>query len=122
MKGLRTIVIAFLVIALQLIAGQILGFGVAMATGVGNGWELLVFALGDTLGVWAVGALAAQMQGTFSARAYQMRLLGTVIGSALGVALILLTPATGFGQILYPLLGALIGYYAPAFLTRNGEQ
>lgn len=114
MKSPLKIVIAVLVVALQFIAGQILGFGVAMATGVGGGWELLVFALGNTAGVWAVGALAAQMQGNFSPSPYQLRLLTTAIGSAIGVGVILLTPATGLGQILYPLLGAVIGYYAPA--------
>lgn len=118
MKSLLQIVIAVLVVALQFIAGQILGFGVAMATGVGGGWELLVFALGNTAGVWAVGALAAQMQGKFSPAPFQQRLLTTAIGSAVGVGLILLTPATGFGQILYPLLGALIGYYLPLLLKR----
>lgn len=119
MKELLTFVIAVLVVALQLIVGQILGFGGAMALGAGRGWELLVFALGDTIGVWAVGALTAQLQGQFRPRPFQIRLLGTAIGSAIGTALILLTSATGFGQILYPLLGALIGYYAPTFLMRS---
>ena len=118
MQKLRTIVIAVLVIVLQLIAGQILGFGGAMATGAGNGWELLVFALGDTIGVWAVGALAARLQGTFSAYPFQIRLLGTALGSALGVVAILFTPPTGLGQMLYPLAGALIGYYTPTLLMR----
>ena len=119
MKGFLTFVIAALVMVLQLIAGQILGFGGAMALGAGRGWELLVFALGDTIGVWGVGALTAQFQGQFSPRPFQIRLLGTAIGSAMGIGLILLTPATGFGQLLYPLLGALIGYYAPIFLMRH---
>jgi len=108
------IVIAVLVVALQFVAGQLLGFGVAMATGVGGGWELLVFALGNTAGVWALGALAAQMQGRFSPSPYQLRLLTTALGSAVGVGLILLTPATGLGQILYPLLESDSQYYAPA--------
>lgn len=119
MNGLRKVFIAVVVVALQLTAGQILGFGGAMTMGAGRGWELLVFALGDTIGVWAVGALTAQLQGQFRPRPFQIRLLGTAIGSAIGTALILLTSATGFGQILYPLLGALIGYYAPTFLMRS---
>ncbi|HRJ43703.1 MAG: hypothetical protein KJZ86_26620 [Caldilineaceae bacterium] len=118
MKPILTIIIAALVLALQIVAGQILGLGGAMATGAGNGWELLLFALGDTIGVWTMGALAARLQGTFSAYLFQIRLLGTAVGSALGVVAILITPATGFGQMLYPLAGTLIGYYTPAFLIR----
>ncbi len=119
MKSILILVITVLTIALQLIAGQLLGFGIAMTIGAGNGWELLVFAVGNTLGVWAVGALAAQLQGKFAFRPFLYRLLSTAIGSGLGTALILITPATGFVQILYPLLGALVGFYVPALLNRS---
>jgi hypothetical protein len=103
--------ITIVIILLQFIAGQFLGFTSAYALGVGNGWELVVIPVGNTLGVWGVGAIAARLRGTFTARQYNVRLLGTAIGSAIGVAAILLTPAIGFVQVLFPLAGAMLGYY-----------
>lgn len=116
MQIIIMVVIMIVVIVLQLIMGQLLGFGLAMGLGVGNGWELLVMPLGNTLGVWGVGALAARLQGTFAARPYGVRLLGAAVGSAIGVGLILVTPPFGFGQLLLPLLGALFGYYGAGAL------
>jgi hypothetical protein len=113
------IIITVVVIVLQLIAGQLLGFGLAMGLGVGNGWELLVIPLGNTLGVWVVGALAARLRGTFVLRRDGLRLLGAAVGSAIGVGLILLTPPWGFGQLLFPLLGALVGYYVAGALAQR---
>ncbi len=104
-------VITIVVIVLQLIIGQILGFGLANALGVGNGWELVVIPIGNTLGVWGIGAFAAKLRKTFVMREYWGRLIGAAIGSAIGTAVILLTPASGFVQILYPLAGAMLGYY-----------
>ncbi|MEZ4866133.1 MAG: hypothetical protein R3C14_32755 [Caldilineaceae bacterium] len=109
------IIIAIIVIIFQFIVAQFLGFGVAMATGVGNGWELVVLPLGNALGVWGVGALAAWLRGQLVARAYGQRLIGTLIGSAAGVGLILLTPPFGFAQLLFPLGGAFLGYYLAAY-------
>ncbi len=106
-----TVLISIVVVVLQYVAGQILGFGVAYAFQAGNGWELVVMPIGNTLGVWGVGAIASALRGTFSARPYGARLLGTAVGSAIGVVIILITPATGYVQILYPLVGALLGFY-----------
>ncbi len=105
------ILITIVVIMLQFVVGQILGFSVAFVFQVGNGWELLVMPIGNTLGVWSVGAIASALGGTFSARPYGARLLATAVGSAIGVVIILITPATGYVQILYPLVGALLGFY-----------
>ncbi len=113
------ILITVVIIMLQYVAGQILGFGVAYAFQAGNGWELVVMPIGNTLGVWGVGAIASALRGTFSARPYGARLLGTAVGSAIGVVLILITPATGYLQILYPLVGALLGFYlSPRVFSR----
>ena len=46
-------------------------------------------------------------------------LIGTLVGALIGVLLILITPAIGFIQLLYPLVSALIGYYAAALLSRH---
>ena len=100
----------------QFILGQLLGFGGAMAAGVGNGWELLVIPLGNTIGVFGIGAVAMRLSGETRAKTYGIHLTGTAIGSLLGVLLILVTPATGYNQVLYPLLGALLGYYLLARL------
>lgn len=104
------------VMVIQFILGQLLGFGGAMAAGVGNGWELLVIPLGNTIGVFGIGALALRLSGETRVKTYGIHLAGTAIGSLLGVLLILVTPATGYNQILYPLLGALLGYYLLARL------
>ena len=98
-------------LTLQLFIGQILGFGGAMALGVGDGMELFVIPIGNVVGVWGVGAIAALIQQMFDRQAFLVRFIGTLIGGALGIGLILITPATGMGQVLYPLLIALLGYY-----------
>ena len=103
--------ITLVIILLQFVAGQLLGFTSAYALGVGNGWELVVIPVGNTLGVWGVGAIAARLRGTFTARQYNVRLLGTSIGSAIGIVTILLTPAIGFVQVFYLLAGAVLGFY-----------
>ena len=102
---------AIAVILLQFVLGQLLGFGVALAAGVGNGWELLVIPAGNALGVFGIGALALWLGGEVRTRPYGIRLAGTAVGSLLGVILILVTPATGYNQVFYPLLGAMLGFY-----------
>ena len=106
-----TILISTIIIVIQFVAGQLLGFGVANALGVGSGWELVVIAIGNSIGIWGVGALAAVLRNSFTAGSFRIKLFGTLIGSVLGVVLILLTPATGMAQLLYPLIGGLLGYY-----------
>ncbi len=71
-----------------------------LALSMGNGWELVVIPLGNTIGVWGIGVVGAFWQKKFERQILLMRLVGTVVGSALGVGLILITPATGFGQVL----------------------
>lgn len=91
-------------LVLQIIAVYFLSFVGAMASGAGNGWELVVFALGSAVGAWGVGALVMGAKDI-------NKFWAALIGGALGVGLILISPATGFGQILYPMAGALLGYY-----------
>ena len=110
-----TIIIILITIVLQFIVGHLLGFGLAVATGAGNGWELLVFPTGQTLGIWGIGAIMAWLRGSFEIRSYGRHLVGTIIGSALGVAVILITPPVGLIQIIYPLIGALLGFYISLF-------
>ena len=105
------IIITIVVLVFQFIVGFVLGVGVAFALGVGNGWELVVIPLGSTIGGWGIGAIASALRSTFEKRLYLARLIGAAAGSAIGVVVILITPATGYGQVLYPLGGALLGYY-----------
>jgi hypothetical protein len=114
--------IQILIVILQLIAANLLGFVPAVALGVGNGWELVVFILGFSLGVWGVGALAARFSRDFQARDQGIRLAATLLISALGVVVILLTPAIGFIRILYPLAGAFIGYYLPGVFLKRYQR
>ena len=116
------IIITIVVIILQVIAAQILGFGGAMGLGVGNGWELVVFAIGDTIAVWGVGAIAAVLRKQFNQPEMTHRAIGTLVCAALGVLIILASPATGFNQILYPIIGALLGYYlTPMVISRVNQ-
>ncbi len=105
------IIITIVVIVLQSVVGQILGFGIAYAFRAGNGWELVVMAIGNTLGVWSVGAIVAALRGDLTARPYRTRLISAAVGSAIGVAIILITPAVGYIQVIFPLVGALLGFY-----------
>ena len=114
--------IQILIVILQLIAANLLGFVPAVALGVGNGWELVAFVLGFSLGVWGVGALAARLYKSFLARDQGIRLVAALFVSALGVVVILLTPAIGFIRILYPLAGAFIGYYLPGVFLKRYQR
>ena len=108
-----------LILILQLISANLLGFVPAVFLDLGNGWELIVFVGGFSLGVWGVGALAAGLGKSFLARQQVLRLAATLLLSAVGVIVILITPAIGFIRILYPLAGAFLGYYlAPLLLKR----
>ncbi len=106
----QTIITVF-VILLQLLMGQLLGFGTARSLQAGGGWALVVIPVGNTVGVFGVGAIALWLRGERWRRLYMIRLVGTAVGSALGAVLIRITPGTGLNQVFYPLFGALFGYY-----------
>ena len=105
------ILITIITVISQLIVGQILGFGVAMAVSAGNGWELVVMSIGNVIGVWGVGTLVAVLRKSYEQRPLLIKLAGTAVGSVVGVAVILITPAIGGIQIAFPLVGAILGYY-----------
>jgi hypothetical protein len=48
-----------------------------------------------------------------------VRLIGTLLLSALGVALMLVTPPIGFAKAVYPLVGAMAGYYLAGLFARG---
>jgi hypothetical protein len=67
-----------------------------------------------------MGVLADRLNKSFQARNQGIRLAATLLVSALGVIVILFTPAIGFIRLLYPLAGAFLGYYlSPLFLKRQ---
>src|SRR5512140_2558963 len=108
------------VVLLQLIAADLLGFVPALVLKIGNGWELLWFVIGFSLGVWGIGTLADVIRETYQGRRQLIRLAGTVLVSAIGIGILLIGPAKGFIGILLPLTGAFIGYYLPGlFLKRK---
>lgn len=116
------ILLTILTLILQFVGGQLLGFGGAMALNAGNGMELVVIPLGNALGVWLVGMGMARIRNNEAWSTLWLRLVGALIGGGLGVGIILLTPPTGFGQLLYPLLGALLGYYVISFVATDAPQ
>ncbi len=80
---------------------------------------LQLIAAGYALGVWGVGALAARMRAAFVAGQQRLRFLVTLLGSGLGLALLLLTPPAGFLKAVYPLAGALLGYYLAGLFIKH---
>jgi hypothetical protein len=66
-----------------------------------------------------VGTLGARRYKSYHAWNQRIRLVLTLLFSALGVLVILVTPATGFIRILYPLSGAFIGYYLPGGVLKR---
>jgi len=116
------ILITFIVIMLQFVVGQILGFGVAYACKVGNGWELVVIPIGNILGVWGVGTIVTILKSPSLECANWIRLLGATVGSAIGVLIILITPAIGLIQAVFPLVGALLGFYFAKIGTNKGRR
>lgn len=114
MKALMVLLIAIL----QLIVGSLLGFAAALLLGVGNGWELVVFVVGYSLGVWGIGTLASLRIGSTRNQRW-VRLGTTSIGSTVGVLVLLATTPIGFVKAVYPLFGALIGYYLPSLFIRR---
>ncbi len=108
-----------LVVMVQLIAADLLGFVPALGLKIGNGWELLCFVLGFSLGVWGIGTLADVIRETYKARSQLIRLAATVLVSAIGIGILLIGPAKGFIGILLPLAGAFIGYYVSALFLKR---
>src|SRR5262245_33704666 len=103
----------------QLVAGYVLGFGGAFVTQAGDGLQLVLFPAGFTLGVWGFGALAALLTQQFAMPDLMRRLLGTAVGSAVGILTLLIIGPLGFVGILFSLFGALVGYYAVEFIGKK---
>jgi hypothetical protein len=119
-KGeIMKVLIQILIVILQLVAANLLGLALAVSLRLDNGWELVVFILGFSLGVWGVGALTARLRKTYQVRAQLIRLAATLVLSAVGVLIILVTPAIGFIRILYPLSGAFVGYYLHGWVLKR---
>jgi cytochrome c biogenesis protein CcdA len=113
------IVYQTVVVLVQLIAADLLGFVPALVFKIGNGWELICFVLGFSLGVWGVGTLADFIRETYQGRRQVIRLAATVLVSAIGIGILLIGPAKGFIGILLPLAGAFIGYYLSALFLKQ---
>ncbi len=104
---------------LQLIVGSLLGFTSAILLRVGNSWELVVFVVGYSLGVWGIGAFASRFLITSLNGNIWVHLGTTLLVSALGVLILVSTPAIGFIKAAYPMVGAMIGYYLPSVFLKK---
>ena len=76
---------------------------------------VVAMPIAHTLGVWGVGMIAARLRGTFATQQHRVMLVGTALGSAIGVVSIL----TSHNQshwliILLSPFGSMIGYYLSA--------
>ena len=109
-------VIIIVTILVQLVVGHMIAFIGTFAAGIGGGLELIVWPFWNTVGIWSVGAIIALLRKTFNQKQYISTLVGTIIGSAIGAGVILLTPPIGYIQLAFPLIGALVGFYAPFIL------
>ncbi len=97
----------------QFVAGYILGFVLVYALSIGNGAELYAIPFGMALGVWGVGALAHAKNRS------AMSFVSTLIGAGVGSALMgtVFSGKLGFGGILLPMAGSLIGYWCSGAAT-----
>ena len=110
---IKKIFLTLITILFQIIIGHLLAFFGTYALGIGNGWELIIWPFWITVGVWTTGTLISKLTKKFKKKEYLLKLIGTAIGSGIGVILILITPAIGFIQLIFPLIGSLIGFYFP---------
>jgi malonyl CoA-acyl carrier protein transacylase len=109
------VILQILIVILQLIAANLLGFALAVALGLGNGWELVVFVLGFSLGVWGVGALAARLNKTYQSRNQFIRLASALAAEYAGCD----DHPDHPGDRLYPQAGAFLGYYLPGWVLKR---
>lgn len=90
-----------------IIAQLILGFIAVMIVyfaGIGNGWEIVAMPIGCTV--------AALVGGLLTGRALTTRVaIGTLVGSGLVAALLLIPIAWGFAGVLLPIVGAILGFH-----------
>ena len=104
---IKKISLTIITIITQIIVGHLLAFFGTFAVGIGNGWELVVWPFWNTLGVWGVGLIINKQRKFFKKEQYILTLLGTALGSATGVIVMVIYVSF----IFFPLIGALIGYY-----------
>lgn len=106
-----------LTIALQIIATYFAAAISFIAVPIGNGWELPWLVIVCSLAIWGAGWACSKFLSVSTPT--RMHLMMAMVVAGIGVAIILLTPAIGFIQILYPGIGALIGYYLTNLVVRN---
>ena len=99
-------------IVAQLIVGIIATFAIYFI-GIGNGWELVAFAIVDAIVITIVGVLVQQQMGG-TPPPFLKLFIGALIFSAIGAALLLIPIAWGFQGTLLPIVGAIIGYHFAA--------
>ena len=104
---IKKIILTIITIIIQIIVGHLLAFFGTFVAGIGNGWELVVWPFWNTLGVWGIGSIINKQRKIFKKEQYILTLVGTALGSAIGViVMVIYVP-----NIILPLIGALIGYY-----------
>lgn len=93
------------------LAGSIMNYSASNPGGgpIDTALQTGSIALGATLGTWLAGWAAARLRklGFMGRRFFGYAL----IGALLGMIVIWVTPPTGFMQFLYPVAGALAGYW-----------
>ncbi|MCB0037550.1 MAG: hypothetical protein KDE51_26145 [Anaerolineales bacterium] len=108
---MKSTITTLVTILLQLILSYLLWFTIVTLFSLGNGREITIFPVTTVIGVWGVGQAAAKILGRYQNRAALIRLGTTILGTILGIVAIYATPAIGFAQILFPLIGSMLGYY-----------
>ncbi len=84
---------------------------------IGEGWEIGWLIFVASVVVWGVGWVMSILPSLSPPRLGHF--IMTAACAALGGATILLSPALGLVQILFPGIGALIGYYLSRALFRD---
>ena len=102
------------VAAVQFLTGLLVPIVVYIA-GIGDGWELIAFAVGGAVVVTLVGLAFGRLFAPSAAPKIAL-FFGALLGGLIASLLLLVPRAWGFAGMLLPVAGCVIGYHLASFV------